>query len=496
MSKPLSSPTAFIAGDVLHEPIEWRHIDAALTAGVRAFEQLQTVQPERVAAFLETLARLIDEDAERLAGIAHGETCLPVVPRLRDVEIPRTTDQLRQAANAVRNRSWREPVISATAGVARIREPLPGVVFVLGPNNFPFAYNAIGGGDFGAAIGTGHPVLAKANPGHPQTSIELARLAMQAIASAGLPTASVQMIVDIPSRIGLAAVSDRRVAATAFTGSRSAGLELKAAADRAGRPIYLEMSAINPVVVLPGAASRRTTETAKEIAFSLTNGSGQFCTKPGLIFVPEHEWPSLRSALWRALSDQPVHPLLSERTKEELSASVGRMLAAGATVGIEIDDDAGPRCYPTTVLEVSAGTYLNNSPVFLQEAFGNATTVVLWTDAETLLECLHRIEGTLAAGVMMAESDVTLARSVTDVFRRIAGRIVCNKATTGVQVVPAMNHGGPYPATGHPGFTAVGIPDSFKRFTQLVAYDGFGDDMLPAELQTINPLGVARLVDD
>ena len=42
---------------------------------------------------------------------------------------------------------------------------------------------------------------------------------------------------------------------------------------------------------------------------------------------------------------------------------------------------------------------------------------------------------------------------------------------TGVAVSPAMNHGGPYPSTGHPGFTAVGIPASLRRFAMLQCYD-------------------------
>jgi NADP-dependent aldehyde dehydrogenase len=65
------------------------------------------------------------------------------------------------------------------------------------------------------------------------------------------------------------------------------------------------------------------------------------------------------------------------------------------------------------------------------------------------------------------------------VLRRKVGRLLNDKMPTGVAVSPAMNHGGPYPATGHPGFTSVGIPTSIVRFTALQSYDNVRPDRLP-----------------
>lgn len=469
-------------------------VNKILDEGMAAYAALSRTDPEVLAGFLVDLADRIDRSVAELSELAHQETALPVSPRLRDVEIPRTTDQLRQAAAAVRARSWRDPIINRSANVARIREPMPGVVFILGPNNFPFAFNAIGGGDFAAAIGSGHPVLARANPGHPQTSLKLASLAAEAIGELGLPDSTVQVVLDVPAEVGLSIVADKRTAASAFTGSRKAGLALKRAADAAGRPIYLEMSAVNPLVVLVGAAADRTRETARDIASSLITGSGQFCTKPGLVFVPESHWPELRSALEDELSGVSLHPLLSKRTRDELASVVAGMRQAGAGVAVEVPNGSGERSFPSTVLEIDTGQFLANSAVFTREAFGNATTVIKWGNESSLITSLARLEGTLASGVYLTSHDRPFAREVVDVLRRIAGRITFNKPTTGVQVVEAMNHGGPYPATGHPGFTAVGIPESFKRFTQLVTYDGFEDSLLPPELQSANPLGIRRTV--
>jgi NADP-dependent aldehyde dehydrogenase len=52
-----------------------------------------------------------------------------------------------------------------------------------------------------------------------------------------------------------------------------------------------------------------------------------------------------------------------------------------------------------------------------------------------------------------------------------------------------MNHGGPYPATSHPGFTAVGIPASLLRFAKLTCYDAVRSHRLPVSLKDKNPTG-------
>ena len=80
-------------------------------------------------------------------------------------------------------------------------------------------------------------------------------------------------------------MSDERLGAAAFTGSRSGGLALKAAADAVGKPIYLEMSSVNPVFLLPGAIRERRADLVNELAGSCLLGSGQFCTCPNLFVL-------------------------------------------------------------------------------------------------------------------------------------------------------------------------------------------------------------------
>src|SRR5690606_22102010 len=195
----------------------------------------------------------------------HRETGLPVEPRLRNAELPRTTGQLRQAAKAARDGSWRRPTIDTAAGIRSIHAPLGGPVVVFGPNNLPYAFNGISGGDFAAAIAAGNPVIAKAHPAHPRTSVLLGEAALEAAQAAGLPTAPVQSSSRGPAERGVRLVADPRGRAAASTGGRPAATKLTPAADAVGKPISLEMPSVNPVFALPGALRERGEAIATEL---------------------------------------------------------------------------------------------------------------------------------------------------------------------------------------------------------------------------------------
>jgi len=228
-------------------------VEEAIRAGYAAAVALRAMSPEQIARFLEVYADAIEARADALVELAYTETALPKSPRLRDVELPRTTDQLRQAAAAARARSWCLATIDTARNIRSMYGPLGGPVVVFGPNNFPFAFGSASGGDFAAAIAAGNPVIAKANTGHPGTTKLFAEAAFEAIQTTGMPPALVQLLYRVKPDVGYRLVSHPLIGATGFTGSRSAGLRLKEAADKAGKPIYLEMSSINPVFVLPGA---------------------------------------------------------------------------------------------------------------------------------------------------------------------------------------------------------------------------------------------------
>src|SRR5690606_18189127 len=264
----------------------WEDLDAMLEAGKRAAAELARLPGERIAQFLEAFAAGIEARAEALIESAHRETGLPVEPRLRKAELPRTTGQLRQAAQAARDGSWARPTIDTANNLRSMHAPLGGPVVVFGPNNFPFAFNGVSGGDFAAAIAAGNPVIAKAHPAHPHTSLLLAQAAAEAVQASGLPSGTVQMFFHTSNELGLRLVTDPRPAATAFTGSRPAGGRGAAAAGAAGTAAYVEMSSGTRVFIRAGALRGRGAAIAAELARACAMGGGAFCTRPGIAVLP------------------------------------------------------------------------------------------------------------------------------------------------------------------------------------------------------------------
>lgn len=471
---------------------DWADCDAALDAAHNAFVSMRSLDGERIATFLETYAANIEQVAEAIVAAAHLETGYPHKPRLADVELPRTTNQLRQAAAAAREGSWAMPTIDAPAGIRSMYGPL-GPVFVLGPNNFPLAYGGISGGDFAAAIAAGNPVIAKAHPGHPTTARLFAEQAQAAAASTGMPAGVVQMLYDVAPEDGLRMVADPRIGATAFTGSRGGGLKLKAAADAAGKPIYLEMSSINPVVILPGALTERFDAVVGDFTTSCLMATGQFCTNPGLVLLLEGEQTSaFVNAIAEKFQQAPVGTLLSQGVRDGLAKNVAKLVESGAKVlaGAKAADGDGFR-YANTLLSVRGEKFLSNSAAFQTEAFGNASLFVIAKDVAQLNAVLSALEGNLTGSIYSDTqgSDDTAYGAIAQAMRSGVGRMLNDKMPTGVAVSPAMQHGGPYPSTGHPAFTAVGFPATMLRFGAMQCYDNVREARLPAALRNKNPNG-------
>jgi NADP-dependent aldehyde dehydrogenase len=478
----------------------WEDVELALRAGQQAVEELRSMPTEVVADFLEAYADNIETRKDDLVEMAYTETALAREPRLGSVELPRATNQLRQAAQAVRDRSWCHATIDTKTNIRSKYGPLGGPVAVFGPNNFPFAFNSIAGGDFAAAIAAGNPVIGKANTGHPGTTKIFGEAALAAIHSSGAPKAMVQLMYRLKPADGLKFVSHPLIGATGFTGSKSAGLQLKEAADKAGKPIYLEMSSINPVFVLPGAIEERREEVAQEFFSSCTLGVGQFCTNPGLVLLLQDERSEafLEAAKQRFAGGAPG-VLLGARGPQDIADAIDIMQRYGAEVvtgGREVEADG--YSFANTLLRVSGDSFLQNPGPLQTEAFGPTSLLVFARDVGQLKEIITHLEGNLTGCVYShsAGQDDEIYNEIEPLLRSRVGRLLNDKMPTGVAVVPAMNHGGPYPATGHPGFTAVGIPASLLRFAALHCYDNVRQHRLPVELRDKNPTGkMWRLID-
>lgn len=480
-------PTSGKALDDTYPVSSRSDVEDVLQAAVSAVDELFEVPHNSRAAFLSAYAREIEARRESLVHIAHAETALPIDPRLNG-ELTRTVDQLRQAAAAVEDGSWVRATIDSQSNIRSMLAPLHKPVVAFGPNNFPFAFNAISGGDFASAVAAGNPVIAKGHPGHPGTTRLLGEAVLAAITNTGVPSALVQMLYHIETDVGLELVSDRRVGAVAFTGSQRGGLALKAAAESAGVPIYLEMGSINPVFVLDGALAARGNEIAEEFFASCNLGAGQYCTSPGMVVVPDG-----------AEGDAFVQQIVSlfERAGDEtllsppgpVAEGVRSLKAAGAELLVGGTADGKGFSFANTLLTVSAKDYLARPQALQREVFGPVSLLVRAAGLNDTAEVAETIEGSLTGSIYADPSDDEAHERVARLLRPSVGRLLVNKMPTGVAVVPSMNHGGPYPATAHPGFTSVGIPTSMVRFAALHCYDNVPDRYLPPPLRDENPNG-------
>lgn len=477
----------------------WSEIEQAIQAAAKAAALVRNWPGERFARFLERYAERIEARSAELIAMANQETGLPVEPRLSKAELPRTISQLRQAAAAAREGSWRRPIIDKGANLRSQFEPI-GPVVVFGPNNFPFAFNGMAGGDFAAAVAAGNPVIAKGHSSHPGTTRLFAEEVHEVARETEMPSGFVQLVYRTAHADGEKLVAHPLIGATGYTGARETGLVLKRAADAVGKPIYLELSSINPVVILPGALAERGESLAEEFTGSCLMGTGQFCTNPGLVFVmagePAEGFIRLVKQKFEAA---PVGTLLSGGVLKHLDRGITALRNAGAEIltGGQMGGGRGVS-YRNTLLRVSGDRFLQESQALQTEAFGNCSLIVTARDADQLAALLEVLEGNLTGAIYSAQDgrDDALYERVVPGLRRRVGRLLNDKMPTGVAVSPAMNHGGPFPSTGHPGFTAVGIPTAISRFAMLACYDGVRPSRLPAALGDKNPTGrMWRLID-
>ena len=475
---------------------DWADLQPMADAARAAFEQVRDWPGERFAAFLDAAADNVEANADVIATAAQEETGLGYEPRLRVGEMNRTIGQLRQAADAARTSSWRLPTIDTAAGVRSMHVGI-GPVFVIGPNNFPLAFNAISGGDFAAAIAAGCPVIAKSHPSHPHTSQLLAEAMHAAAEATDMPAGFVQMFYHCLPETGMQLLKSPAITAVAFTGSRAAGMALKETADKLGKPAFLEMSSLNPVVLLDGALQSRGGEIAEQFTGSCLMGGGQFCTNPGLVVLPKGEAAdAFISDVSARFAAAPCPTMLGTGGRDHFEKSLGVLRDTGASqiAQAQAADDERVSVQPT-LLTVDGGTFVKHSGLLQTEVFGPSSLFVIADDLAQMAEVLDHLEGNLTGCFYADASDQAAYDRLEPTLRRKVGRLLNDQMPTGVAVSAAMNHGGPYPATGHPGFSAVGLPGAARRFAILASYDNVADNRLPAPLRNQNPGGVWRMVD-
>ncbi len=288
-----------------------------------------------------------------------------------------------------------------------------------------------------------------------------------------------------------------QIKAGGFTGSRSGGLTLMNAAAARPEPIpfYAEMSSVNPVFILPGALEETEEQIAAGLHASVTLGAGQFCTNPGLVFIPEAASSTgFVKRLKEMVSSTAEFTLLTNRISSAYREGASA-LSQNATVDALVQhDNASSNCNVSAVLfQTEASSFLAD-PGLSVEVFGPATLLVTYADPKQLIEIARSLEGQLTATIHAADAESVLVNELLEVLEKKAGRIVFNGFPTGVEVGHAMLHGGPFPATSDGRSTSVGTRAVF-RFVRPVCYQDAPEAVLPDELRNANSSGIWRLVD-
>lgn len=478
-------------------------VEQACQLAWAAFDSYRETSLAARADFLETIAKQIEAIGDPLIERAMLETGLP---RARlEGERGRTCGQLRLFASVVRAGEWLDVRIDPALPE---RSPLPradlrqrqvalGPVAVFGASNFPLAFS-VAGGDSASALAAGCPVIVKAHSAHPGTSELVGRAVQQAVALCKLPEGVFSLLYGAGNDLGQALITDPRIQAVGFTGSRSGGTALMKTANNRPQPIpvYAEMSSINPVVMMPAALSARAETLGQAFIASLNMGAGQFCTNPGLVLAVKGEpLDRFLTAAAEAVAKSAPQTMLTPGICKAYGAGLEALRESGKVRELALSalptESASP-CH-SVLFAADAADFISDEKL-QAEVFGSCSLVIECTDMAQLQTVLEHLEGQLTATLHMDEADHAAALSLLPTLERKAGRILANAWPTGVEVCQAMVHGGPWPATSDSRSTSVGTA-AIYRFLRPVCYQDLPQMLLPQALRDGNPLAISRLMD-
>jgi 2,5-dioxopentanoate dehydrogenase len=462
------------------------HVDAACRAAEAAFPAYSATTRAARAAFLTRIADEIDGRGAEITEIGTQEAGLPVA-RLEG-ERGRTTGQLRLFAAHILQNAWldrrhdaalpdRQPV--PRPDLKLIQRPI-GPVAVFGASNFPLAFS-VAGGDTASALAAGCPVVVKGHSAHPGTGEVVAQAIAAAIKACGMPAGTFSLVQGGKRDVGEALVQHPLIKAVGFTGSLAGGRALYnlCAARPEPIPFFGELGSVNPMFLLPAAVAARGEAIAKGWAGSLTMGAGQFCTNPGIVVVIDGaDADAFVEAAMAALAPIGPQTMLTDGMAE--AYRVGRdRVASGTGVRAVLTTSCEGRTATPYLYEVSGTDWLANHAL-AEEVFGPLGLVIRVRHAAEMQEIAHSLQGQLTCTLHLDEADTDLGRALLPILERKAGRVLANGFPTGVEVVDAQVHGGPYPASTNFGATSVGTL-SIRRWLRPVAYQNLPAALLPQD---------------
>ncbi|MCC1483088.1 aldehyde dehydrogenase (NADP(+)) [Winogradskyella immobilis] len=478
-------------------------IDQAVQLASKAFKTYRDISGQKKAEFLNAIADEIEALGDELIETYRSESGLPE-GRAKG-ERGRTIGQLRAFAAHISEGSWVEASIDKAQPE---RQPLPkvdlrkmliplGPIVVFGASNFPLAFSTAGG-DTVAALAAGCPVIVKSHPMHAGTGELVASAVVKAAQKTEMPNGVFSNINSSGIEVGQQLVKHPQIKGVGFTGSIRGGRALFdiAAQRKEPIPVFAEMGSINPVVLLPEALKEKGKDWAKTYAGSITLGSGQFCTNPGLIIgLKGEDLDVFTSELAEEISKIKPTCMLHPNISNAYQSNKAKVLQQPElNVLAEYGDEVQSNFAQQVVLKVKGSTFLENKTLH-QEVFGPFSIIVECEDDEELEDILNQLEGQLTGTIIGNNTDITSNKKIVSALQNRVGRIIFNGVPTGVEVCPSMQHGGPYPASTDSRFTAVGV-DSIKRWVRPFTFQNWPNSILPDALKNENPLEILRLVDN
>lgn len=479
-------------------------LDERVRLASEAYQFLKSTTIAERAAFMHAVADHIEGLGEKLLDTAHAETALPF-PRLTG-EKARTVGQWRSYADAVALGIYTEARIDLAdtkKNKSDIRKYSIGIgpVVVFGASNFPFAFSTAGG-DTASAIGAGCPVIVKGHSGHTKTSTIMADAIVAKVKEFGWPEGVFTHVLgnDVEgtnTKVGAYLTAHPDVKAVGFTGSYWGGKALFDIANQREEPIpvFAEMGSVNPVFAFTNVLEDKAEALAKEYAASLTLGVGQFCTNPGIFIAVRGEGlDRFKKALKTEIATITPAMMLNTGIYEAFEKNRSALFTQKEVVVLsESAKEATNGQGRPQVVVTSAKSFIAN-PVLSEEVFGPFGVLVEADNYEEMLTIARQLKGQLTITIAGTKEDVDAHQDIFNIVKDKAGRLLFNGMPTGVEVVYAMQHGGPFPSCTDPRFTSVG-PDAVKRFVRPLSFQNWPDDFLPVELKNENKLGIARIVD-
>lgn len=458
---------------------------------------------------MKAIAIELENCGDTLIQTAMQETNLPEA-RLRG-ERARTIFQLNSYAEACEKGTWLDVRIDTAIpdktppkpDIRKMLIPL-GPVVVFGASNFPFAYSTAGG-DTACAFAAGCPVIVKAHPAHAQTSEIVSNAVLIAAEKCNMPKGIFAHVHGAGFEVGKALVMHPYTKAVGFTGSYTGGKQLFDWGNQRKEPIpvFAEMGSVNPVFLMPEKLNTAAHEIATMYAASITLGVGQFCTNPGIIIGIESKAlqnfiHDLGKAIQKIEPAQMLHEgIVTAYKKNKGNALLQEDVHLVAESENELLQSAGtlPKLAAIPTIATTSGQAFLNNPVLHQEVFGPYSIVIRCKDMTEMIEVAKNLEGQLSSTLMATENDIAANNELVEAVTNICGRFILNNVPTGVEVCLSMHHGGPFPSSTDSRFSSVGA-DGIKRFARPIAFQNWGNALLPEELKNENPLEIWRTVNN